>query len=233
MRAHEIDAHKEQKDNHKQHVVERGVSTSLYSSYFKRLCEENDVLMSPHTINQDDQSGLIPHATRLLIHNELLKQFSLNDLLLKKNKIFYGLVPLQNITARIKSRAAVLLNLALLTPSPWDTIVKGTLMEFWSYILTNVCNEDTAVTINMNELGPESGIALQITYSIGVGSSDTEFALQECIYLNLFNLLQSAMSGMIFDGDIHGNTQAFSMRRLNPRTGQWRTYLGFTRGDTR
>jgi hypothetical protein len=174
------------------------------------------------------KSGLIPHETRRLIHNELLKQFTLAQLLEKKNKIFYELCPLQDVTQRIKERASFLLDFALSAPKPWESFVRSAIMEFWSYILANVCNEDTAVVIDMSEQGVDTGIALQISYSIGVGSNEQEFRFQESIYLNLFNVLQSALDGMIYDGAVNGVTQAFSTRKIKEGSNEWVTFLGFT-----
>jgi hypothetical protein len=166
-----------------------------------------------------------------MIHNELLKKFTLSELLEKKNKIFYELVPLQEVTLRIKARASILLDLALSSPVPWESFVKSALLEFWSYILGNVCNEDTAVVIDMSELVTATGIALKISYSIGVGSNESEFRFQESMYLNLFNLMQSALSGMIFDGPLNGVTNAFSTRKIKEGTNEWITFMGFTRSS--
>jgi hypothetical protein len=68
MRSHEIEKHEERKDIKDDNEIPadeviHGISTNLYSAYFKRLCDENGMSSLPSLFNLN-RSGLIPHATR-------------------------------------------------------------------------------------------------------------------------------------------------------------------------
>jgi hypothetical protein len=137
--------------------------------------------------------------------------------------MFYELVPHQVIIAQIKSRAYILEEQALATANPWDSFVRNVLEEFWSYVKANVCNEDAGVVAKLTgSTDNVDGLALQIFYTPSIANNDAEFQLQQNIYLNLFNLMQSALGSVVF------GVSAFSFQKKIIGN-QWCSFMGFKR----
>jgi hypothetical protein len=196
-----------------------GVSSNLFSQYIEKLYSENGV---PLRLFFDfDRLSWVSHQTRSQIHEYFLQLFTLHQILSRQNQIFYDIAPRQRIIAYIKSRALHLLEQS----STFENFTRNVLQEFWSYVKTNVCNEDTGVVANLTESSDGvTGIALQIFYSASVTSNENEFLLQQNIYLNLFSLLQSALQDKEF------GVSAFSLQK---RVGekQWCSFMGFMKRD--